>query len=146
MSKLLNTFLIDDDSDDENIHVDWSQSFKQYYNCGCCDDCLCDFNKSCKNCKCECNCDDLDNYSDSDDNDSTIESSKPSNLDNNTKLDELMKFNINIIEDSKKEKKVRLTLEFNVNLNNRKEVISIDVDINSSTYLKIAEELFKINN
>jgi hypothetical protein len=42
-----------------------------------------------------------------------------------------------------KEKKVRITLEFNVNLSNKNELICIDLDINRTTYLKIAEELFK---
>ena len=56
---------------------------------------------------------------------------------------ELSNFNINIIEDNNKEKKVRITLEFNVKLSNMKtELICIDLDINRNTYLKFADELF----
>jgi hypothetical protein len=52
---------------------------------------------------------------------------------------------INIIEDkeNKNEKKVRITLEFNVGLNKKNEILYVDLDINQSTYLKIAEELFR---
>lgn len=51
---------------------------------------------------------------------------------------------INIIEENN-EKKVRITLEFNVSLNNDKsELICIDMDINKKMYLKIADELRKL--
>jgi len=51
---------------------------------------------------------------------------------------------INIIEENN-EKKVRITLEFNVSLaNNKSELICIDMDINKKMYLKIADELRKL--
>ena len=119
------------DSDDENEQVEWLQPDEdkikssqpviqtEKFNCGCCDDCSCDDNIACSNCCCGC-CDNNDNVS----------PDKPG-------------FEINIINEEK-EKKVRITLEFNVKLsNNMTKLISIDVDINMNTYLKIADELIQ---
>ena len=64
--------------------------------------------------------------------DPLVNGPEPSNID------------INIIEENN-EKKVRITLEFNVSLNNDKsELICIDMDINKKMYLKIADELRKL--
>lgn len=140
-------FLLDVDSDDETEKVCWddNEKKKEYYNCGCCDECLCDDNVECTNCGCNCNCDcddidddyeiDEDDDDDLEGNDETTYNNQPSSVSN---------FDINIIESKEKEKKVRITLELNVSLsNNKKEIINIDLDINKTTYLKIAEELFK---
>ncbi len=143
-------YLIDDDSDDENETVEWIEQIetKKYFDCGCCDECLCDDNKPCDNCGCNCNGDDLDDelYDDDDDEEDNEDDEESDDEDDNhsNKKGNLSNFNINIIENQDKEKKVRITLELNVILDNKKnEVICIDLDINSSTYLKIAEELFK---
>ena len=118
--------LIECDSDEEIDNIEWNDENSDddntnimSFNCGCCDDCSCDENIACEECGCEC-CLDFDE----EDNNVT-----PNN------------FNINIIEDNMKEKKVRITLE--IKLDN-KENIYIDVDINKATYLKIADELFKL--
>ncbi len=139
MTKKLNlknkVYLIDD-TDDENETVDWNDEIqtKKYFDCGCCDECLCDDNTACKNCGCNCNCEDYDeDYSDELEEESEDYIDEKNNLTN---------FDINIIESNDKEKKVRITLELNLD-SKKNEVISIDLDINSSTYLKIAEELFK---
>jgi len=139
MTKKLNlknkVYLIDD-TDDENETVDWNDEIqtKKYFDCGCCDECLCDDNTACKNCGCNCNCEDYDeDYSDE-----LEEESEETVTENNN----LTNFDINIIESTDNEKKVRITLELNLD-SKKNEVISIDLDINSSTYLKIAEELFK---
>jgi hypothetical protein len=117
-------FLLDFD-DDENETVDWIETIeKEYFDCGCCENCLCDDNIKCANCGCDCNGDELDedDYCYEDDN-----------------------FSVNIIKSETNEKLVRITLQLNVMLNDKNEKINIDVDINSKTYLKIAEELYKIN-
>ena len=139
MTKKLNfknkVYLIDD-TDDENETVDWNYEIqtKKYFDCGCCDECLCDDISPCKNCGCNCNCEDYDeDYSDELEEESEDYIDEKNNLTN---------FDINIIESNDKEKKVRITLELNLD-SKKNEVISIDLDINSSTYLKIAEELFK---
>jgi len=122
---LLDSILLDCCSDEEDIIYELSEeksddNISDVFDCGCCDDCRCDDNISCVNCDCECCCE--------------MNSSDmiPSDINN---------FNINIIEDNMKEKKLRITLEINVKLN---EKVCIDVDINRTTYLKIAEELFKL--
>jgi hypothetical protein len=142
MTKKINfknkVYLIDD-TDDENETVEWKDEslIKKYFDCGCCDECLCDDNILCKNCGCNCNGEDYDEYySEELDEESENEVTEKSNLSN---------FNINIIESKDNEKKVRITIELNINIDNKKnEVLSIDLDINSTTYLKIAEELFKL--
>jgi hypothetical protein len=53
---------------------------------------------------------------------------------------ELLNFDISIVED-KNIKKVKLSFELNISLNNKNKKICIDVVINKSTYLKIADEL-----
>jgi hypothetical protein len=128
-----NVYLIDD-TDDENETVDWNDEIqtKKYFDCGCCDECLCDDNTACKNCGCNCNGEDYD------EEDYDEEESEETVTENNN----LTNFDINIIESTDNEKKVRITLELNLD-SKKNEVISIDLDINSSTYLKIAEELFK---
>jgi len=137
MTKKLNlknkVYLIDD-TDDENETVDWNDEIqtKKYFDCGCCDECLCDDNTACKNCGCNCNGEDYDEeYYDEEESEETV-----------TENNNLTNFDINIIESTDNEKKVRITLELNLD-SKKNEVINIDLDINSSTYLKIAEELFK---
>ena len=52
-------FLLDFDSDDESESVCWVEcdnNKKEFYNCGCCDECLCDDNIQCSNCGCNCRC------------------------------------------------------------------------------------------
>ena len=126
-----------DHNDDENEVVNWLEDNdncdnKDYFDCGCCDECLCDDNIECSNCGCNCNGDEFD---DDEEDDEDNESDDISNLSN---------FNINIIKNETDEKLVRITLELNVMLDNKKkEIINIDLDINSKTYLKIAKELFK---
>jgi len=142
----LKKLLLDDGSDDELESVVWNDdksTSKKYFNCGCCDECLCDDNIECLNCGCNCNCDefeddyDIENDSEESESEQTITSvNKPKN--------NVTNFDINIVENNEKEKKVRITLKLNVSLNNeKKETINIDLDINKTTYLKIAEELFK---
>ena len=150
-----NNYLLDVDYDDEIETVCWlDTNNKKYYNCGCCDDCECDDKLACKNCGCNCNCDeieedydiedDLEEESDDDfeESDNDFEEETNNKQQNNLDISKLSNFNINIIEDKEKDKKVRITLKINVSLNNKKEIINIDFDINKSTYLKIAEELF----
>lgn len=127
---LLDSILLDCCSDEEDIAYELSEAssddnIHDVFDCGCCDNCTCDDNIECENCNCECCCEMNSNE--------MISNEMNSNDTNN--------FNINIIEDNMKETKVRITLEINVKLN---EKICIDVDINRSTYLKIAEELFKL--
>lgn len=136
-----NNLLFDEDSD-ENETVSWIEETiipnKKYYNCGCCDNCSCDDNVACDLCGCQCNCDeDIEDEYEYDGSDTEeIEMQ-----DNANPI--LSNFDIMIIEDNKKDKKVRITLELNVVLSNKKsEIISVNLDISRSTYLKIAEELF----
>ena len=125
---ILKNLLLQDDIN-EDITVDWKDEIKESvnvdnteFNCKCCDSCSCDINISCANCKCECICE----------------------IDNNEPEYSSPKFDINIIEDSK-ENKVRITLEFNLKVNDMKtELVCIDLDINSSTYLTIADQLFNL--
>jgi len=148
MTKKLNlknkVYLIDD-TDDENETVNWRDEIliKKYFDCGCCEECLCDDNYACKNCGCNCNGEDYDDedYDEDSDEDSN-EDSNEENEDQVIEKNKLTNFDINIIESKNNEKKVRITLELNLS-SKKNEVISIDLDINSSTYLKIAEELFK---
>jgi hypothetical protein len=152
-----NNYLVND-SEDETETVEWIDKIdnKKFFDCGCCKKCLCDDNMSCKNCGCSCNgdgddCDDCDDDDDCDEECS--EESDDSNSDENQldnkeenllkELANLSNFNIKIVESKDGGKKVRITLELNVMLDNKKnEVISIDLDINSETYLKIAQDLF----
>jgi len=141
-------FLLDVDSDDESEEVCWddNEKKKEFYNCGCCDECLCDDNVECGNCGCNCNCEEIDDDYEIDDDESDYEVELTDDNNDHTKkhASTISNFDINIIESKEKEKKVRITLELNVSLsNNKKEIINIDLDINKTTYLKIAEELFK---
>jgi hypothetical protein len=144
-NKFRNNLLLDHNDDEDEI-VEWSDDnineTKEYFDCGCCDDCLCDDNIECANCGCNCNGDDFDeDCEDCEDCDfdDDIEDSESEFADGN-----LSNFNINIVKDETNEKLVRITLQLNVMLDNKKtEIINIDLDINSKTYLKIAEELFK---
>lgn len=65
-------------------------------------------------------------------------------IDNNDDImieTETSNINMNIIKDNNI-KKVRITLEFNVKINDEQsKLISIDMDINKTMILKIAEEL-----
>ena len=134
-----NKLLVDEDSD-ENETVSWIEEtiilYKKYYNCGCCDNCSCDDNIECSLCGCQCNCDeDIEDEYD-------YEGSETEEIENNANS-MVSNFNIMIIEDDRKEKKVRITLEINVVLSIKKsKLISVNLDISRSTYLKIAEELF----
>lgn len=105
-----------DNYDDENDKVEWVKNL--YFNCGCCDECSCNA-VECRNCSCDCQVleDELD-----------IPSIKP-----------IEEYTIDIIEDSSKERKVRLT--FNLEIANSSKTILFDLDISRSLYLKIADEL-----
>ena len=53
--------MILDYSDDETDSVEWikdttsnKNSLIDVFDCGCCDDCLCDYMMDCNNCKCSC--------------------------------------------------------------------------------------------
>lgn len=122
-----NNILIDEFSDeDENTNY-WSDSEDKindntiYFDCGCCDECMCDEDIPCMNCDCEC-CVVSDIGSES------------SDMEHNTES-----FTMNIIQDTNKQKKVRITIE--VMQNNK--LMCIDVDISKDTYLQVAEELLK---
>lgn len=115
-----NKLLIDDNLD-ENEVVNWYDETINtvIFNCGCCDNCSC-IEQPCDDCQCDCNS-----------NDTT------------EKIDNLSDFNITIIKNKKLGNKVRITLKINVILNNKEnENMSIDCDINKSTYLKITNELY----
>ena len=126
---------------------------KPYFNCGCCDNCMCDGENSCINCSCNCNGeiidDDYDYYSEDDDENNNEDGDENKIVDekNNPDIKTIINdtkptIKIKIIGDDKKNKKtVRITLELNVILSNKNELISIDIDINKYTYLKIAQEL-----
>lgn len=128
-------YLIDID-DDENEIVDWNSdseyNFKKYFDCGCCDECLCDDNIKCKNCGCNCNGDEFEDdfsYYDNDELDS---------IDDNTN-----NVDINIIKDNNNKKIIRITLQLDMLPSNIKDkIINIDLDINNNTYLQLFEELF----
>ncbi len=146
--------LLDDHFDDENETVSWIDTpAKSYYNCGCCTACSCENNKACDNCGCNCNCDEdmEDDYDyesddeceDCEDNLDNTDNESDNNISKLCTFKDITNFNINIIKDGINEKKVRISLEIKLKTNNKDEVISIDLDINRNTYLKIAEELFK---
>jgi len=139
------SYLLDYD-DDENEVVNWIDNNyinKEYFDCGCCEDCLCDDNIECINCGCNCN-DNINNYDTDDEDDEDDEEDEEYNEETDNKcISNLSNFNINVIKNEINQKLVRITLKFNVMLDNKKiETINIDLDINSKTYLKIAEELF----
>ena len=126
----MNNLIIYDNFDDECETVQWIEPNlldDNTYDCDCCSECMCDDDIECENCGCEC----CKSY---DDDEFDITEIK-----NNSKLSN---FNINIYKDTNNEKKVRLTLEVNLNYNKKNETININLDINSTLYLKIAEELF----
>lgn len=147
-----------EDYDDETDFVNWTEddAKKEYFDCGCCDDCECDDNIKCANCGCNCNGDDIeDDYDyDSDDSDDLDDSDEldimddsdesDDNLLSHTSLTDFKKINIIIIKGESNEKLVRITLQINVILDNKKiESVNIDLDIKNKTYSKIAKELFK---
>ena len=113
----LKKLLLDENSDDESASVVWLEN----NTCTCCIDCDCSNNIVCKSCGCEC-CIDFEEEA------NDIEKS-------------ISKFNMDIIEDNKKEKKVRITLEINIKINDTIELMCIDLDINKTTYLKLADKL-----
>lgn len=125
-----NTYILTD-YDDETDTVEWyeNNNEKKYFNCGCCDDCLCDDNIKCINCNCSCNGDEFDDdydYEDDEESDS-----------------DTTNFNINIIKNDINKKIVRITLQLNVIIDNKiNEVINVVLDIKSKTYLRIKRELF----
>ena len=127
-------FLLNIESDDENelndIEIRQSQNLindnneKSFYNCGCCDNCLCDDNIECKNCGCGCSSYD----------DNSIEENKSTSKLNN--------LDIKVIETPNKEKKVRIALELEIEINPElNKIININLDINKETYLKILKDL-----
>jgi hypothetical protein len=84
-------------------------------NCGCCEDCNCDID-ICDNCNCDCKINSFNN--------------------------DLTDFNITIIKNKKAGKKIGITIKLNFIMDNKiNEYISMDFDINKSTYLKITNEL-----
>jgi hypothetical protein len=121
--------------DDENEIVEWDSEneydLKKYFDCGCCDECLCDDNIKCKNCGCNCNGDEFEDdfsYYDNDELDSIAENTN--NVD------------INIIKDVNNKKIIRITLQLDMLPTNIKDkIINIDLDINNNT-LQLFEELF----
>ena len=123
-----NSYYLLEQYDDESECVNWiyQQEISNEYNCGCCNECLCDDNVKCSNCGCFCN----DN---SEEENSETENNGIVNLNN---------FDIKIIK-TNKEKKVRITLQLNILLSNKKtKIININLDINSKTYLKFAKKLY----
>jgi hypothetical protein len=72
------------------------------------------------------------------DEDDDIDINKLDEEDNDD--NELLNFDMMIVQDQNM-KKVRITFELNVMLNDKNKKICIDVMINKSTYLKLAEEL-----
>ena len=171
MTKKLNLkkkYLLDADSDDENETVEWNDNLitKKYFNCGCCENCLCDNNISCKNCNCSCNCEYIDDdyeIEDSDDekeddekeddekeddekeDDEKEDDEKENDNDDNDDICKISNLNIKFIHNKCNENKVKITLEINVILSdNKDEMIYLDFDISGPLYVKILKELLKI--
>jgi hypothetical protein len=125
--------MILDYSDDETDSVEWikdttsnKNSLIDVFDCGCCDDCLCDYMMDCNNCKCSC----CSNINEDDDN-----------LEEKKEIDyKINEFTIDVFEDKNKERKVKISL--NLNLENKRS-ININLDIKSALYLQIADELIK---
>jgi hypothetical protein len=102
---------------------------KKIYNCGCCDNCLCDDNVDCKYCGCGCSSFN-DNSDDEEIKDENNTTSKLNNLD------------INVIKTFEKEKKVRISLELEIEINSElNKIININLDINKETFYKILKDL-----
>jgi len=128
--------MILDNSDDETDSVEWIQNSNmkkeqntliELFDCGCCDDCLCDYMTDCTNCKCSC-CSNIDN------SDSELESIKK-------EIDyTILDFTIDVVECANKERKVKISL--NLNLENKR-TLNINLDIKSALYLQIADEIIK---
>jgi hypothetical protein len=130
--------MINNDTDDENDIVEWitkpSQVTFAIFDCGCCDDCMCDVNISCINCKCSCQINNENKSIDTDENSDTDE------------LNDIVEYSINdftidIIEDKNKERKVRVNVNMDFGLHKN---IIIKLDINKTLYLQIAEDLFNL--
>jgi hypothetical protein len=128
--------MILDYSDDETESVEWIEDNAtiilpcvDIFDCGCCDDCLCDYQIECINCKCSCSSN-IENYdSEFDLNDEKKE------IDYN-----IIDFTIDVVEDKNKDRKVKISL--NLNLENKRN-LNINLDIKSALYLQIADELIK---
>jgi len=128
--------MILDNSDDETDSVEWikdtdkindSKTLVEIFDCGCCDDCMCDYMTDCINCKCSC-CSNID------DNDFDMEDDKK-------EIDyTILDFTIDVVESKDKERKVKIGL--NLNLENKR-TLNINLDIKSALYLQIADELIK---
>lgn len=127
--------MILDNSDDETESVEWIQDANicrekktliELFDCGCCDDCMCDYMIECVNCKCSC-CSNIE--------DSEIESDDIKEIDYT-----ILDFTIDVIEGKDKERKVKISL--NLNLENKR-TLNINLDIKSALYLQIADELIK---
>jgi hypothetical protein len=115
--------MILDNSDDETDSVEWiketNMNLIELFDCGCCDDCLCDYNIECSNCKCSC-CSEIEE--------------ETKEIDYN-----IVDFTIDVVEKDK-ERKVKISL--NLNLENKR-TLNIVLDIKSALYLQIADELIK---
>ena len=124
--------IIINDYEDEIDSVKWLESPKhsiEIFNCGCCEECICDDQTICSNCLCSCL---IEN---SDDSNDTNDTNDPSDVPISHTIND---FTIDIIEDSNKERKVRINVS--IELQNNKN-ITIKLDINRSLYLQIAEDL-----
>lgn len=104
-------FLLNIDCDDETESVNWTDCEDQktkFYNCGCCDECLCDDNIACDNCgcNCNCNCDDIDDDYDIEDDETDISESseEPETLPTTKSQSSISNFDIHIIENKEKKK------------------------------------------
>ena len=104
--------MILDNSDDETDSVEWikdtdkindSKTLVEIFDCGCCDDCMCDYMTDCINCKCSC-CSNID------DNDFDLEDDKK-------EIDyTILDFTIDVVESKDKERKVKIGLNLNLDL------------------------------
>jgi hypothetical protein len=74
------------------------------------------------------------------DDESSVDINKLDDEPEEENTNELVNFDMSIIDD-KNIKKVKISFELNISLNNKNKKICIDVVINKSTYLKIADEL-----
>lgn len=131
-------FLLNIESDDEIelndttiecIQDQINNNNEKIYNCGCCNNCLCDDNVDCKNCGCGCS-----SYNNNSDDEEII--------DKNNTTSKLNNLDINVIKTPEKEKKVRISLELEIEINSElNKIININLDINKETFYKILKDL-----
>jgi hypothetical protein len=108
-------YLIKDDSDSEDNNVDWSIDSDE------------------KNKTNEKEKENFDDEINSDEINEIMESSE-SKIEN-------PEINIEIVEDNKKKKSVKVSINLEMKKDNKNDIISIDFIINRETFLKIAKEL-----